>query len=87
MKGLKEVLLEWAESEAERYAAALAALPPTANDVTRRSYSAKEQVFREVIAKIKSIGRFPHPQLIILISNLSLYNSIKALAQPLPTAP
>lgn len=56
MKGLREVLLEWAESEAERYAAALAALPATANDVTRRSYSAKEQVFREVIAKIKSIS-------------------------------
>ncbi len=55
MKALSELLLEWAASEAEWYAAALAALPDTANPVTRRSYSAKEQVFREVIAKIKSI--------------------------------
>lgn len=56
MKSLREILLEWAESEAERYAAALAALPETAHPVTRRSYSAKEQVFREVIAKIKTHG-------------------------------
>lgn len=55
MKSLREVLLEWAEGEAERYAAALAALPETAHPVTRRSYSAKEQAFREVIAKIKSL--------------------------------